>query len=183
MDELTAVKTSRNGDRNAFGVLIERYYKSIYRYAYQCVGNHQDADDICQETFLRALNNIRALKDDKRFKGWIFQIATNLSRKRVKNMSFEKNIVTATDSDFLPRRSENKCTQPFKNVIGREKVAVIQDELWKMPEHIRTATILVLIEGFSQKETAEVLNRSQSSISRDIEIGKDRLRQRLQKLI
>ena len=183
MDELEAVRTSRNGDRDAFGVLIERYYKSIYRYAYQCVRNHQDADDICQETFLKALDNIRSLKDGKRFKGWIFQIATNLSRKRIKNISFEKNMITETSVDFLPQRSENKYTQPFENLSGREKAAMIQDELWKMPEHIRMATILVLIEGLTQKETAEVLNRSESSISRDIEIGKDRLRQRLKKLI
>jgi RNA polymerase sigma-70 factor (ECF subfamily) len=181
MNELAAVRTSQTGDRGAFGVLIERYYKSIYRYAYQCIGNHQDADDICQETFLRALGNIHALKDGKRFKGWIFQIATNLSRKRIKSMKSEK--VTTTDFDFLPQHVEDKSTQPLEKISGREKAAVIQDELRKMPKHIRMATILVLIEGLSQKETAEALNRSQSAICRDIEIGKDRLRQRLQKLI
>jgi RNA polymerase sigma-70 factor (ECF subfamily) len=182
MDELAAVRTSQAGDRGAFGVLIERYYKSIYRYAYQFVGNHQDADDICQETFLRALDNIQTLKDGEKFKGWIFQIATNLSRKRIKNMKFEKNMATAAPVDFFPQYSENK-NAPFENVTSREKAAVIQDELWKMPEHIRTATILVLIEGLSQQETADILNRSESTISRDLEIGKDWLRQRLQKFI
>ncbi len=181
MDELTAVRTSRTGDRGAFGVLIERYYKSIYRYAYQCIGNHQDADDICQETFLRALGNIHALKDGERFKGWIFQIATNLSRKRIKSMKFEK--VTTADFDYLSKHSENEGKQPFENLSGREKAAVIRDELRKMPEHIRMATILVLIEGLTQKETSAALNRSPSAICRDIEIGKDRLRQRLKKLI
>ena len=182
MDELAAVRTSQAGNRGAFGVLIERYYKSIYRYAYQCIGNHQDADDICQETFLRALDNIRDLKDGEKFKGWIFQIAANLSRKRIKNLKFEKDMVTAADVDFLPHSSENKGT-PLENLSGREKAAVIRDELRKMPEHMRMATILVLIEGLTQKETADILNRSQSAICRDIEIGKDRLRQRLQKLI
>jgi len=183
MDELEAIQASRAGDKTAFSRLIEQYYKNIYRYAYQCTGNHQDADDICQETFLRALDNIRDLKDGKRFKGWIFKIASNLSRKRIKSVKFEKNMITSTSVDFLPQRSENKVTQPFENLSVKEKAVIIQDELRKMPEHIRMTTILVLIEGLTQKETAEVLNRSESAVSRDMDIGKDWLRQRLQKLI
>jgi len=183
MDEITAVKACQAGDDTAFSILISRYYRNIYRYAYQCIGNHQDADDICQETFLRAFDNIKTLKDGKRFKGWIFKIASNLSRKRIKSMKFEKNMVTATTVDSLPQCSGNKDMQPFESLSGREKVTVIQEELRRMPEHMRMATIMVLIEGLTQKETAEILNRSESTISRDIDIGKERLRQRLQKLI
>jgi len=182
MDEVALVKASQAGDKTAFGMLIDRYYKNIYQYAYQCMGNHQDSDDICQETFFRAFDNIRMLKDAKKFKGWIFKIASNLSRKRIKNIRVEKNILTTACVDSLIQRSEDNGTQPFENLSGRENAIMIQEELQKMPEHIRMATVLVLIEGQTQKETAEILNCSESTISRDLDIGRAWLRKRLRNL-
>ncbi|MBN2182431.1 MAG: RNA polymerase sigma factor [Sedimentisphaerales bacterium] len=179
MDEEAAVKTSRAGDKTAFSLLIEQYYKNIYRYAYQFTGSHQDADDICQETFLRAYENIEALKDGKNFKGWIFRIATNLSRKRIKKLKLRDGIV----SNFLPQQNGDKQRQPIEELSVREKALLINRELQKMPEQLRMATTLVLIEGQTQKETAEILDCSESTVSRDVEKGRDWLRSRLENLL
>ena len=80
MDEVSLVQASQMGNKAAFGSLIDRYYQSIYRLAYHFTGNHYDTDEVCQETFLRAFENIRKLKEGSRFKGWIFIIASNLLR-------------------------------------------------------------------------------------------------------
>ena len=183
MDELKAIQASRAGDKNAFAGLIGQYYKNIYRYAYQCTGNHQDADDICQETFLRAFDNIRTLKDGKKFKGWIFQIASNLSRKRIKKLKFEKRVISLTSDDSLPGRFEDTNAQPLENLSGREKAMLVQEELQKMPGRVREAAILVLIEGQTQKEAAGILNCSEATISRHLNTAINLLRYRLQNLI
>ena len=183
MDELAAIQASQAGDKTAFSELIEQYYRNIYRYAYQCIGNNQDADDICQETFLRAFGNIRSLKDGKNFKAWIFRIASNLSRKRIKKMKFEKNMITQSSANILPRRFEDRNLQPDEKLSGKEKTRMILEEFQKMPEQIRMATILVLIEGQTQKETAEILNCSEATISRDLNTAKNLLRSKLQHLI
>ena len=183
MDELKAIQASQTGDKTAFSELIEQYYRNIYRYAYHCAGNHQDADDICQETFLKAFGNIKALKDVEKFKGWIFRIASNLSRKRIKKMKCEKNVISFTSVDSLPQGYEGKDLQPYESLFSEEKKRMILKELQKMPVQVRMATILVLIEGQTQKETAEILNCSESTISRDLNTAKNVLRIKLQKFV
>jgi len=81
MDELALIKASRTGDRAAFGGLVDLYYKNIYRLAYRYMGCHAEADDICQETFLRALEKIGTLRDGRCFKAWLLKIALNLSHR------------------------------------------------------------------------------------------------------
>jgi len=183
MDELADVRASRSGDRVAFGSLIDRYYKNIYRFAYQYTGNHQDADDVCQETFLRAFGNIKKLRDDGCFKKWIFAIALNLLRKRVKETEFEKEPVGKTGDNALAELSDDRNTRPFEILSMKEKAMVIQEQLQKMPEHLRLISILVLMEGLTQKDAADVLNCSEATISRHLDAARKVLHTRLQNLL
>ncbi|MBN2589276.1 MAG: RNA polymerase sigma factor [Sedimentisphaerales bacterium] len=182
MDELAAVKASQAGERDAFGILIDKHYKNIYRYAYHCTGNHQDADDICQETFLRAYNRIGQLKNVNCFREWIYTIASNLSRRRIKKIKLNKNYV-AFSSDSFNQRQDDKNVHPFDNITKSEKASIIQNHLKEMSERLRMVTVLVLMEDLAQKEAAKILNRSEPSISRDVNDAKAWLQSRLQNLI
>jgi RNA polymerase sigma-70 factor (ECF subfamily) len=181
MDELTAVKASQKGDKAAFGFLVNQHYKNIYRYAYHCTANHQDADDICQETFLRAFNRIRQLKNSDSFREWLYKIATNLSRKRIKKMRIDRNFVSLS-VDTMNRQHEKINIQPFENLTKKEKAFIIQQQLKEMSERLRMVTILVLMENLTQKEAAKILKRSEPSISRDLNEAKAWLQSRLRKL-
>jgi RNA polymerase sigma-70 factor (ECF subfamily) len=178
MDELEAVLASQAGDRAAFGALIDSYYKSIYRFAFQCTGSHQDADDICQETFLRALDRIKQLKDAKCFKGWIFMIASNLSRKRSKQAGHKK-----IASDILLEQSAGDYTQPFESLSGKEKTAELHKRLQEMPEQMRMVIVLVLMEELPQKQVARILNCSEPTISRELNSAKNWLRNKCKDFI
>jgi RNA polymerase sigma-70 factor, ECF subfamily len=79
MDDLILVESSQAGNKAAFDSLIDRYYKSIYCFAFQYAGSHHEADEVCQEAFLRAFEKIRALKDGNCFRGWV--LAINVYRK------------------------------------------------------------------------------------------------------
>ena len=182
MDELKAVKASQAGDKAAFGFLIDQNYKNIYRYAFHCTGNHQDADDICQETFLKAFDRIEQLKNGNSFREWLFKIASNLSRKRIKSIKIKRNFI-ALSADSLNQQQENKNVQPFENLTKNEKASIIQEQLQEMSERLRMVTVLVLMENMAQKEAAKILNRSEPSISRDLNDAKAWLQSRLHKLI
>lgn len=182
MDELAAVKASQAGDKAAFGLLIDKHYKNIYRYAFHCTGNHPDADDICQETFLKAYNSIGQLKNINCFREWIYTIASNLSRRRIKKMKLNKNFV-AFSSDSFNQRQDDKNVHPFENITKSEKASIIQNYLQEMSERLRMVTVLVLMEDMLQKEAAKILNRSEPSISRDVNDAKAWLQSRLQNLI
>ena len=181
MDELTALKAFKTGDKSAFGILITQYYKSIYRYVYQFTGSSQDADDICQETFLRAFEGINQLRDGECFKGWIFMIASNLSRRHIKNSRSRKKLAENTPAEATSM--DSKSSQPFVNFYNREKATIIRQQLARMPEQMRLATILVHVEDFTQKDAAEILNCSESTISRQLESSMNLLRNSLKKLI
>lgn len=85
MTEPTATREHQTGDRQAFAALVDRHYQSVYRLAYHYAGNHQDAGDICQQTFLIALERFDSLRDRERFEGWVLVIASNLLRRRIRH--------------------------------------------------------------------------------------------------
>jgi len=182
MDESAAVRSSQTGDKAAFDSLIDRYYKMIYRFAYQFTGSYHDADDICQETFLKAFNSIKKLKDCNCFKGWIFMIALNLLRKHIKQADNNKTTAIKSLNNASIKSSEDKDTQPFEKLSSKEKAMIIREQLKKMPEQMRLVTILVLMEGVTQKEVAKVLRCSEATVCRQSDAARNWLRARLQKL-
>ena len=183
MDDLLLVEPSQAGNRAAFGSLIDRHYKSIYRFAFQYTGSHHDADEICQETFLRAFENIRKLKDGACFKGWIFMIASNLLRKRARRIKREKTLDMENPGSVVMKLAEDKSIQPFEILSTKEKTMIIHKQLQQMPEHMRLVSILILMEGLSQKDAAGILNCSQASVCRHLDMARKWLKSRLQKFI
>jgi RNA polymerase sigma-70 factor (ECF subfamily) len=183
MDDLLLVGSSQAGDRTSFGSLVDRYYKSIYRLAFQYTGSHHDADEICQETFFRAFESIRKLKDGSCFKGWIFMIASNLLRKRIKQIKRERMLDMENLDSVAIKLAKDKSTQPLKTLSTKEKTMIIHEQLQQMPNYLRLVTILILMEGLSQKDAAEILNCSEPSVCRHLDMAKKWLKSRLQRFV
>jgi RNA polymerase sigma-70 factor, ECF subfamily len=177
MDEVAAVAASKTGDRRAFGLLVDQYYKGIYRFAYHCTGSHPDADDICQETFARALDKIDGLRDGQNFRGWIFAIAANLVRRQV---SRGWRVRRVAESEELDCAGEGQG--PAQCLTIEEEAARVRRELETMPEAVRMAVVLAFMEGHSQKETAAIIGCSEPSVSRYLESARTQLRARLKHL-
>lgn len=184
MDESSAVRASQAGDRVAFGCLIDLHYKNVYRLAYQFTGSHHDADDICQETFLRAFVNIMRLKNHSHFRQWVFTIALNLLRGWIKQIRRESKIAAKTiiNKSFV-ELSEDKTIQPFETLSSKEKAMIIHKHLREMPDYMRLVAILILMEGFSQRDAAAILSCSEASVSRHLDAARNWLRAKLQNLI
>ena len=180
MDEWTATEASKSGDRKAFGLLVDQYYRNIYRFAFHYTGNHQDADDICQETFVRALSHIEHLKDGGHFKGWIFTIAANLLRKQGRTSQRAK---ACQAGDHLDETLEGMGDRPFERISRQEQADMIRQELQRMPGEVRLAAVLTLMEGYSQREVARIARCSEATVSRHVETARGLLRARLRPLI
>jgi RNA polymerase sigma factor (sigma-70 family) len=178
MDERAAVQASRCGDQAAFGCLIDLHYRDLYRFAYWSTGSHGDADDICQETFLTALDKIRSLRQDACFKAWLYKIALNLVRKRSRIAKPASEQAEATDSapQELPDEGDAGAVEVLNS---RERAALVHDELGRLPEPLRMAAALVLMDGVPQKQAAGILGCSEATLSRRLEMVRDILRVRL----
>ncbi|MEW6408054.1 MAG: sigma-70 family RNA polymerase sigma factor [Patescibacteria group bacterium] len=95
------IKKCLGGDEKSLEILIKKYLKSIYRFAYRFVGNVQDAEDITQEVFVRVWKNLRKFDKQKNFKTWIFSIARNAS------LDFLKKKKVAPFSEFENEKGQN----------------------------------------------------------------------------
>ncbi|MHC4476153.1 MAG: RNA polymerase sigma factor [Planctomycetota bacterium] len=178
MDESSFVRASQNGDRIAFGYLVDRYYKKVYRLAYSYIGSHEEADDICQETFLRVLNGMKKLRDADRFGKWVFVIASNVLRKHTQKLKRD-----AALEEQMQEHNPGSGMGPPGALSAKERAAIVHEQLRKLPEQMRMVILLVLMEGFTQKEAAVILKCSEASVSRYFGMAKDLLRARLCNLI
>ncbi len=157
----------------AFGHLIDRHYQGLYRFAYQCLGSHGDADDVCQETFLQALRRIHSLRDGDCFRPWIYKIALNLIRRRRRPRWRDAHSSQSLSGD---------AAGAVEALKGRETADRVREEIGRLPPPIRFVTILVLMDGATQKEAAQTIGCSEATVSRHLETAREMLRARLRYL-
>lgn len=133
-----------------FELLIEQYQPAVYRFLYRlCLGNGHDAEDLCQETFLRAFRAYAALPADAQHRAWLYRIAYNLflnGRRRPPSTEL-------TDEVAAPHRDDDQ----------RELVASIGAFVGTLPAKQRAALILRHVEGREYCEIAGVLGCSEDS--------------------
>src|SRR6476619_2607438 len=123
MTDLAGVGRARGGDAEAFRDLVERHSRGIFRVAYRMTGNEHDADDVVQETFLRAYRQIDKFEERANFGTWLHRIAVNCSldllRSRVRH---DKNRIRTNDEedDDMTREFESTDPQPDRLLLSAE---------------------------------------------------------------
>jgi RNA polymerase sigma-70 factor, ECF subfamily len=163
--ELTALK---RGDKQAFGLMVDENSDQIYRLALKMLGNEQDAEDVLQETFIKALNNIHTFEGRSKISTWLYRIAVNESLMLIRK---RKGITVDIDQDFetddgelMPRQITDWCCLPEKDLMSSETHQVINQAIQTLSEANRAAFLLRDVEGLSTQEAAEVLNISESAL-------------------
>lgn len=148
-DDKDLIKAVRLGDQLAFKEIVLKYENDIARVLIGMLGNKADADDIGQETFIRFYNSIDQYKGDSSLKTYLTRIGINLSineinkRKRNKWYSF-------TDNPQIDRNGDNEAEKI-------ELTEIIDKALIKLEPQFRTVVVLRLVQGYSTKETAKIL--------------------------
>ena len=161
----STIESAQRGDRDAFRVLVERYSRSVFRLGYRMTGNEQDAEDVVQETFMRAFRQLHRYESRSSFGTWLYRIAANYSldliraRKPVEAMEN----VTLTEPSAGPERLY---------VSGRVQ-AVLDEALAELTQQERTAFVLRHYEGLSIEEISGALgvnaNAAKHSVFRAVQ--------------
>src|SRR5215831_6435642 len=94
----TAVARARTGDADAFRVLVERHSRALFRLAYRMTGNQQDAEDVVQDSFLRAYKQLARFDERASFGTWLYRIAVNCSLDLVRSRKRRNELMTPEDS-------------------------------------------------------------------------------------
>jgi RNA polymerase sigma-70 factor (ECF subfamily) len=152
-DEEIAKKV-QEGDKELFGVLIERYEAKLTRYGRKFLSRREDIKDIVQDAFISTYQNIQTFDPSQKFSSWIYRIAHNAFVNALKKNS--KNPLTFFDFDtFLPHPSYDDPTESERE--RREIREMIDKTLDLLPQKYKEVLILSYLEEFSYKEVADIV--------------------------
>ena len=166
---LSSAKTSgRENREQQFNGLIATYMDDLYRYAYWVSSDHAVADDLVQETLVRAWKSMDKLKDEKAVKGWLLTIlrrenARRFERKRPQESQMPTEELPAARTDY------DTSTEAF----------VLREALDRLPEDYREPLLLQIIHGYSQKEIAEHLGISVAGAGTRLFRAREKMRELL----
>lgn len=162
------VSRSQQGDTAAFEELVSRYRGKVYGLVYGMARNDQDAQDLCQETFIRAWQSLARFRGQSSFYTWLYRIATNLTidmvrrKKRAPFVEFDGR--SQSDSDE-PRMPEAVTTNRPSDDAQRTDIRVAIDAAMEKltPEH-RAVVLLKDFEGLEYKEIAKIVGCSPGTV-------------------
>src|SRR5436305_6783276 len=181
--ELALVQAAKKGDLEAFSELVKRYDRNIFRIAQHITHNEEDAQDVVQEAFLKAYQNLEQFQGNSKFYTWLVRIAVNealmkLRRRRSdKTVSLDEDVVTEEGS--MPREVADWSPNP-EQLYGQSELGdILQKTIAGLPQSFRTVFVLRDIEGLSTEETAEMLNLSVPAVKSRLLRARLQLRERL----
>ena len=147
--EINLIEAAVGGDIESFGQLCRQYYAAIAAVGYSILGEHQLAEDAAQETFARALVNLKKLKNNNRFGPWLAAICRNVS----KDMLTEKNQMLKKET--LLHKNQDKKESDLQIILAIEKLPAAMKEL----------VVLRYYDGLSYEQISYVLGISKASIN------------------
>jgi RNA polymerase sigma-70 factor (ECF subfamily) len=148
-DEADLVRAAQAGDRAAFSVLIERYWDRLYRWLCRLTRDGPAAEDITQETFLKAFAAVNSFRAGSNFRAWLFRIAHN-------NFVNQRRAARNSRRPLVPEVAEDP-RGPVGETLSREAVRLIAEAVAKLPSDFRGALVLRVEEGLSFRDIAEVM--------------------------
>jgi len=184
MDDAAAVTRVRLGEKDAFRLLVERHSRTIFRLAFRMMEDEQDAEEIVQDTFLRAYRAIDGFESRSNFGTWIYRIALNrcydlLEQRKLQPQACEKE---EPDEQALVERIPTKNPSPERNLLSREIEGRVRSAMEQLTAIERTAFVLRHFEGRSMGEIARLLNVRQGTARNRVHRAIEKLRDQLQPL-
>ena len=184
-DELALVHAAKAGDLQAFEQLVRRYDRNVFRIAQHITQNREDAEDVVQDAFLKAFQNLEGFQENSKFYTWLVRIAVNealmkLRRRRPGQMvSLDEDI--RTEDDSVPRDVADWAPNPEQLYDQGELRDILQKTVQGLPASFRTVFVLRDVEGLSTEETAEALQLSIPAVKSRLLRARLQLRDRLTK--
>ncbi len=173
----------RKGDEDAFEMLYRRYEKPVFSFIYRILMSAVDAEDICQETFLRLVKEKMKYQASGNFKTWIFRIALNLCRDRLRRKKFRSH--RSIDVHSLSQNGninefENSLSDPTPDQIDcmekNEMKVLIQKAFAKLPEKQRTVVIMKEYQALKFSEIADIMKSPLGTIKSLNHRGRQKLK-------
>lgn len=181
-DEQDLIAEAKNGSTDAFGQLVERYERRVFRLARNMIRNHEDAEEVAQSAFVQAFRNLSGFRGDSRFYTWLVRITVNQALMRMRQRRFNEVSIddsSEKDDSMVPRQVEDWGPNPEQRYSQQELQSILTKTIGKLEPGYRTVFQLRDVEGLSTEETAQALTLSASAVKTRLRRARMQLRNSL----
>ena len=174
--ERDLVQRAQEGDRRAFGELVEAHQGFAYNVALRAVDNSQDAEDIVQEAFVRAWRSLAGFRVDAQFRTWLYRIVINLCYSQLPQLRKEVNRLDAPNGqETLPDRSSGG--DPEARMEDKQVLEYLREQIRSLPGQYQILLLLRHHEGCSYAEIAEIMDLPLGTVKTGIHRARKKLKE------
>jgi RNA polymerase sigma-70 factor (ECF subfamily) len=155
-EEAEWIRAAQAGDRSAFARLVERYWDRLYRWLYHLARDRHTAEDLTQETFLKALAAVKTFRAGSNFRAWVFRIGHN-------NFVNQKRSERRTKHQLPEDAAAPEMGSAELSAENREAVEAVSQAVSELPTDFRAALLLRVYEGLSFREIAKALQTTEET--------------------
>jgi RNA polymerase sigma-70 factor (ECF subfamily) len=183
-NETSLVEEARAGSATAFSTLVHQYSKNVYRVALNITGNQEDAEDVTQEAFLKALANLARFQGESRFYTWLTRITVNEALMKLRKRKSDRTVsldepIEGDEKSFMPRDIEDWGDNPEQRFAKVELQGILSQAIEQLDPPYRIVFALRDIENMSTEETAETLGMSIPAVKSRLLRARLKLREHL----
>ena len=148
------------GDENALRIIVERWERQIFAFLFRMLGSSEEAEDLCQDTFMKLIKAADRYQPNGKFQSWLFRIAGNQARSRLRRRKVLRWLPLSNDFDNTPDTGRDA----LEDLKGQEEQLAVRAALSRLPDRQRQALILKQYQDLSYQEIADAMESTVPSI-------------------
>ncbi len=160
---------ARGGDREAYGRLVKAQFGGLYGLLFKLVGSPEDAEDLCQEAFVRAWGALDSLKPGAAFRPWLTRIGVHLFYDYLRKRGRGAAVVAL---DPIAMQIEGGELTPLENLAGREAQSLLAEAISRLPERLQAAVVMRVVEGREYEEVASAVGLKPATVRTQVSQGR-----------
>lgn len=169
-EDFDLIQRINSGQIDQFHELVKRYEQKLYNFSLRMCREHQDAEDMVQDTFLNVFKYLKDFRYETKFKNWLYKVAASSCIKKRRKSKFAPERELSLD-EFRPNDEAEAPDQvpewaqmPLDKLLNAELTGAVHQGILAIPKKYRMVIVLRDIEGFSTAETAQILNLSLANV-------------------
>ncbi len=171
LEDDVLVKKAKGGDEKAYKELVDKYERALYFHILKMVKDREQVEDLVQEAFVKAFDNLNTYSTNYAFSTWLYRIATNntidyLRKKKLKTLSIDKPMKTKDGEMEMQLPDESASTD--RNIIKKQRKKIVQNAIEDLPEKYRKVIELRHMEEKTYKEISDILDKPLGTVKAHI---------------
>jgi len=185
-EDTVLIRAIQTGDMAAFDELVLKHKDRLFNLVYWFLGDYQDANDCAQETFMKAFKSINRFRFESAFSTWLYRIAINTCKNRIKSSAYRWNKKTVSLEISNGSKNGNPCSKivngsptPAMALEKKERMMWIQKAINSLPEEQNQVVVLRDIQGLSYQDISDITGLNLGTVKSRLARGRLELKNKL----